>query len=231
MASLYEIVLATSYYGQRCINRWNYQYTGASASIQPSLALAIAFGAIYDDPGGYPADTVMSRIAELVNVQVAFEQIVIFNPYDPTDFFQSPFVPPYIGTIAGTPQSPAEAYGFRTNQVRRDIRRGTKRLVGVSSAQTGDGGSVVVSSGSAAADLAEMMSVNLEYDDEGNTMTFLPTIVGKEYRQVPDSSPARYAYYYYETYAEQSEHFAQGFFWEAYNRTRTQVTRQYGRGQ
>jgi hypothetical protein len=74
------------------------------------------------------------------------------------------------------------------------------------------------------------MGAIITYDDEGNTISFAPAIVGKE-KYTPDPlKPDRYAYRYYPTLAEQMEHVAQGFNWDVYNQVRTQVSRQYGRG-
>jgi len=227
--ALYEVILNIAYNAVQCINRFNYVSSGTPSAVLGSFGLASALGAI-PDGGVYPEDTLISRISELLHEDASFVQITVNNVYDLDDFYQTPFVPGINGVIGGTGMTPANAYGFRTNKVTRAIRRGTKRFVGVSTGQTGDGGAVVVSPGSAMDNLAVQMGATVEYDDEGNTLTFVPAICSKELRNVPDSSPVRQAYYYYETLAEQIAHTATGFFWEPYGFIRTQSTRQYGRG-
>ena len=73
--------------------------------------------------------------------------------------------------------------------------------------------------------------VKCDYDDEGNTLTFTPIVCKKQKYAVPDSDPVRYAYRYFPTEAEQMDEIAEGVTWQAYTQTRSQTSRQYGRGQ
>jgi hypothetical protein len=71
------------------------------------------------------------------------------------------------------------------------------------------------------------MSATLTYDDEGNTLSFQPCVVGREWRE---GNTGKFAYRYYETESEQLENVATSVTWQPYSTVRTQVYRQYGRG-
>lgn len=233
--SLLEVVLTSVYFNQQCINRWNYVGGGTPAAVTPSFGLASAFGAIYDEghiPPEYPPNTLMQRIARMSSNQVTFQQLTVLNVYDPADFYQTPFVPTYTGEATAEGESPAVAYGFRTNVVRRDIARATKRFVGVTEDRVAPGGLLAVGSAAIWDDLSALMSDVLEYDDEGNTLTYAPAVCSK-LKYSPPSPPAKagaVAYKYYSTLALQLEHTATGITWEKYTTTRTQTSRQYGKG-
>lgn len=232
---IYEVALQMTYKGQQCINRWNYSMSGTPAAVTGSFALAFAFGAVYDTvavPPGYPAGTILDALTYTMTDDGVFEQLTALNVYSVTDFYQTPFVPPYAGKATGEGMSPFTSVGYRTNVVRRDISRGTKRTTAVPEAFVGDGGTIDISGGSRAADVASRMTDVLTYDDEGNTLTFTPCVVSKQRYEVEvDGEPTgRFAYRYYPTEAEQLEHIAAGVTWSPYANVRSQVSRQYGRG-
>lgn len=230
-----EVVLEQSYAGQQCINRFNYIATGVPASISMSFALFQALGAQHDGllPGnGYPAAELMNLIAAVQDNGVTFENITVRDVYSVTDFYSSPFVNALVGGISGEGLSPINAVGFITNRVRTDVRRGTKRFVGVNEASVGDQGILTGSMQAACLTLANKMSAVLTVNDEGNTLTFTPAVCGKE-RYEPNPGefvPPRYAYRYYATEAAQMLHVAQGIVWDFYTDVRSQVSRQKGRG-
>lgn len=234
MAELYEVVLETRYQSQVCINRWNYLLNGTPAAVAGSFGLAAAFGGIYDlvaVPPGYPSDTVLSHIMGILNIGVTAVQMTVINVFDPVDFYQVPFVVPYAGQATGEGVSPTVAFGFRSTQVRRDIGRGTKRFVGVGETLSGAGGVITAPALAVLGDIATAMSETIVYDDEGNTLSYQPCIAQKEKyaTSIAPNGGQRYAYKYYDE-AEQFEHLAVGIAWEPYTTTRTQVSRQYGRG-
>lgn len=225
---LYEIDLFGSYYGQETVNRFNYLSTGTPASVLGSFALTSAFGMI-DDAGDFPATGVFQRILNLVAVPwtAVTAQVRAAGDYDVEDFYERPFVPPAPGLSTGDAMSPATAYGFRTNRVRLDIDRGTKRFAGVTEGNVGTGGTLDIGSGTALQLLADAMSDTLTYDDEGSTLTFTPCVVGK---QPYTTESGKTAYRYYSTLVAQLEHIASGVLWQPYATVRTQTSRQYGRG-
>lgn len=232
---LYEVVLTSVYQNQQCINRFNYLMSGVPASVSGSFALASAFGAIYDPlgvPPGYPPATLFRAIREVSNTGVLFEQLTVLDPYDDVDFYQVPFIQAAPGLIAGSLASPALALGYRTNLIRRDVARGTKRFVGIVEEGMGTGGVIEGNLLAAANTLATKLADNLVYDDEGNTLTFAPCIAGKQ-RYDPETGlpdPNGSAYRYYPVEADQLNKLAVGIDWQMYTQVRTQTSRQYGRG-
>lgn len=225
---LYELVMRGTYFGQEVVNRWNYVSTGVPASVLGSFALVSAFGAI-PDLGVYPPDAPFSQIYAALSDQLVLSSLEAraAKDYDVEDFYERPFIPAYDGGVSGAAMSPTAAYGFRTNRVRLDIARGTKRFAGVIEEAVGSGGVLVGSWPANLEAMAEAMSDVLEYDDEGNTVTFTPCVVSKEEYTTPSG---RKAYRYYSTLATQMEHVATGITWQPYSTVRTQVSRQYGRG-
>lgn len=226
---LYELTLFMTYFNQKCINRWNYVRTGTPGSALGSTALLDAFGAL-PVLGVFPSTGTFVAIKNMVSTSVFFDSIMARALYDVEDFFETPFPLPTNGGAAGEPSSPAVAFGFRTNRVRTDIGRGTKRFVGVSETNIENGGVLTTGGLANAAYLATTMTEPIEYDDSGNIQTFTPVVLQKVQYPVPDTDPVRYAYRYYPTLETQMEHAAVGVTWEAYPNVRTQTSRQYGRG-
>lgn len=231
--ALLELTLVSSYFGQECVNRFNYLSGGTPASVSLSYALISAFGAIYEPlaiPPGYPPGTPMAAISEILSTSASFSNILAKDIYSVTDFYDTAFVPAYAGTRTGEGMSPAMATGFSTNRVRSDVRRGQKRFVGVSENVVDAGGefsgAILPTLNACAAALSDV----LEYDDEGNTLTFTPVVCGKMEYVVPGSSPARKAYKYWPDLTQQLDHTAAGVVWSVKPFVRTQTSRQYGRG-
>lgn len=228
-----EVVLEQTYAQQQIINRWNYLASGTPAAVSFSFALIEAMGGIYDGllvPPNYPPDRMLRRICAIQSSSVVSQLISARDVYSVTDFYETPFVEPLNGTIGGDALGPASAWGFRTNRTRLDIRRGTKRFVGVTEALISNLGVPNGTGVTGLQDVAAAMTEVLEYDDEGNTLTFQPIVVSKE-KYLPDPlRPDREAYRYYETEAEQLDHIATSIVWDYYTSTRTQVSRQIGRG-
>lgn len=227
---LYEVTLFQSYYGQSCINRFNYLMTGTPAAVQGSFGLISALGAIPAILDGlFPAGGLWRAIRDQQSDQVTFTATVAKAVYDVEDFYELPYVPAKAGNVSGEALSPVMAYGFRSNRTRTDIRRGTKRFVGVPEANVGGGGVLVGTGASGASFVAGKMTDPITYDDEGSTLTYSPVIVSKEEYTVPSSGNT--AYRYYPTLIEQMEHVAQSILWQPYAQVRSQTSRQYGRGQ
>lgn len=226
---LMEVTLSQLFIGQEIINRWNYLASGTPAAVSFSFALISAMGAI-PDAGVYPPTGIIMRIRNLQDSGVSFEQIAVKDVYSVTDFYTTTFVPSLAGAVSGVSPSPTLAFGFRTNRTRLDVRRGTKRFVGVPAAAFDNDNNFNLTNRDAMDLLAQAMSAVLTYDDEGNTLTFTPVIAGKE-KYSPSGDPSGpFAYRYYPTFSEQSDHLMSSIIWDRYNSPRTQVSRQVGRG-
>lgn len=225
---LFELTMFGHYFGQQIVNRWNYISTGTAAAVLESFALCAAFGAIAVD-GVDPETTLLYKIRLGLVSAFTIDTVVARAAalYDPEDFYERPFTTPLAGIVSGEGLSPASAIGYRTNRVRLDIDRGTKRFPGVPETYTQSGGVITDASFGYYEDVAEAMTANLTYNDEGASLTFAPCIVSKE-PYVTESG--RTAYKYYPTLVEQLEHVATSIIWQPYTTVRTQTSRQYGRG-
>lgn len=221
--ALMEVVLRTEYKNQECINRWNYVASGTPAATNYSFALVHAFGAVESI-----ADSIIDRLFAIMNVDVNFIDIEARDVYSTTDFYTRPFATGVNGENAGsTPAAPFLAFGFRTNRVRTDIRRATKRFVGATEADMTNGGVIEAAMLTLLNGLASEMSSVLTYDDEGNTLSFSPAVAKKEKYTAPSGKDA---YRYYTSEATQLDNLAVGVDWQPYETIRSQGSRQYGRG-
>lgn len=228
-----EVILQQTYVGQECINRWNYLASGTPAAVTLSFALTSALGAVFDTiavPPAYPPDGLMRLIAAAQVPQVVFDFISVRDLYSNTDFYETPFLQPLAGSATGDGMSPALAVGFRTNRTRADIRRGSKRFTGVSENHSGPGGVLAGAGVTTANAIAAKMSEILTYDDEGNTLSFAPIVMGRLKYFPNPADETKPAYRKYPTPEQQLEHIATSIIYDPYPTIRTQTSRQYGRG-
>lgn len=222
----YELVLYLTYFGQRCVNVFNFTMTGTPAAVTGAYGLAYAFGAI-PDGGVWDTSSLFAYIRAITVGDAVFNQVRVKNPYDVTDFYSVPFASGVNGLNSGQAMSPVLAWGVHSNQVRLDIRAGQKRFVGVAEDDVDSGGNVAVAFLPSIEDVAEAMSAPLTYDDEGNTLTYNLVVAKK---QTYTTSEGTEATRYFTTKAAQLENIASGLLWTAMPQVRSQVSRQYGRG-
>lgn len=230
--AIMEVVLTQEFGSQYCINRFNYVSNGTPAAVSLSFALASALGAIYDGsavPPQYPMDGLIATLSRAQATGVIFQTLSVKNVYSDVDFYETGFTPTLTGAKTGETMPPFAAFGFYSSRVRQSVRRGMKRFVGLTEQDAGSGGRLTTAfmdnNGRA---LETALSAVLEYNDEGNVITFSPAICGKESYIVESSG--RKAYRYYSTETEQLDHTALGINWNIYTTVRSQVSRQYGRG-
>jgi hypothetical protein len=230
MAELMELTLNQTYFGQKCVNRWNYVASGTPAAVTLSFALTSIMGFLSTDVN-LLSTTVGGSLQAVQNVDAIFNSVIARAVYIDDDFYDSPFLSGTHGGASGGSGalSPTSAYGFFSSRVKQSIARGYKRFVGISESSSENGGEIVSGALTALEAVAGYMSDTLVYDDEGESLTFIPCIVQKEKYTVVDSG--KDAYRYYADEAEQLVHTAQGILWTPYDQIRTQVSRQYGRGQ
>ena len=179
--------------------------------------------------GSFPVSTLAANIQAVLSDELTFVSILVRALYDdPSDFYDQTFPTGVNGNQGGDDSStPVLAYGFRTNRTRSDIDRGTKRFAGVVDAAVTDGGVVDASVLTALQAIADSMSDTLAYTTGGSSLSFAPIVVQKFMYTTP---PAKKAYRYYETEAEQLEHIMENVTWTPYDRIRSQTSRQYGHG-
>ena len=225
--ALYEVTLRQSYYGQQCINVFSY-ITLPGIGVTPSaLELLELMGFIPEgDPLAFPDGTIADTIWTFQSSEVDFLSAEARELYSVTDFYEAAYSPPIVGNLdTGDDMSPFVSYGFYSARVRTDIRRGFKRFVGVTEGVIDNGG--VIGSGITAAltACAEAMSEELV----GLTAAYSPCVISRE--KIVDEETGQVTYQLYATEAEQEEHVANPLVYTFYDTVRSQVSRQYGRGQ
>lgn len=225
-----ELTLNTTYFNQKCVNRWNYIASGTPAAVTLSFALQSAMGWLAEittlDTG-----TIGGLLQGLSSPGVIFNSSIARAVYIDDDFYDNPFLANTLGTTAsgGDSLAPIDTFGFFSSRVKQSIGRGYKRFPGLMEGDVTSGGLIVSGHLTAEEALADAMGETITYDDEGNTLSFVPCVVQKEKYTVELSG--KDAYRYYADQAVQLEHTAQGINWTPYESVRSQVSRQYGRGQ
>jgi len=225
---LMEVVLNQEYAGQQCINRWNYMSEGTPAAVTHSFALLSALGFI-PTATTLLAGSLGGVLQTLQNSGVTFVQALCRAVYIDDDFFDNPFFAGTVGAAgaAAGRLSPIDAWGFRSSRVKQSIGRGYKRFVGVDDEMISNGGLIGGAAVAQCAAVATEMGVVQTFDDSGNTLSYSPCIVQKEKYTTPSG---KFAYRYYPSEVLQEPHTATGITWSFYPQTRSQTSRQYGRG-
>lgn len=227
--AILELVVTGKYYDQLSINRYHYVASGTPAAVSLSFALCYATGYLASrlTAGIFSSGTVAKYNQANVSNSVSWQAAYARNLYSVTDFYEAPFPSPPVGELTGDSMSPTQALGFYSSRVRTDVRRGYKRFVGVTEAFATGGGVISGTPLAALAAWADVLSETLTYDDEGNTITFTPAVLGLDKYTTPAGNPA---YRPYPTESSQLSHTAQGIAYAPYTTVRTQNSRQYSRG-
>lgn len=225
---LYEVVLDARYNGQQVINRWNYLGSGTPSAVTPSFALLSAMGFLAITTT-FDTDTVAGKCQLLQNPQITYIQATARAVFIDDDFYGNGFLSGTIGVnpAGGNPLYGQATFPFRSNRVKQSIGRGYKRFAGVSEAMINDYSAFTATQLLNMEALADAMGETLTYDDEGNTLTFIPCVVQKEKYT---TTSGKTAYKYYGTELLQAAHIAQGIDWEVYTDMGTQNSRKVGRG-
>lgn len=227
--AILEAVISQQYQGQQVINRYYYVSSGTPAAVSLSFALLSAMGYLSSGivSGNFPLGTLARAIQGVQHNSLSYVSAAARNVYSDTDFYENPYPGTVVGIQPGTATSPVLAYGYQSNRVRQSIRRGSKRYAGVTEEVLTQGGAYEAASLGSLEDIAAELSATLTYDDEGNTLTFVPAVVSLKPPSTPPITPS---YTFWPTEAEQLNRTATGVLFALQPRVRTQVTRQYGRG-
>lgn len=222
IAVIYEITLNQSYFGQRCVNRWNYITPSTGGGVESAVQLANLFGA--DNASAIPvASTILAGLRAIQAGGVGTDSVFVRAVYDTTDFYEVLYPTPYMGTATGEGQSPVLSYAARTSREDLAIRRGYKRFVGVTEGTIGPGGVLTAPTLTALDTVCTRMEEILSV----GASDFIPAILKKEAYTTPSG---RTAYRYFDTEDEQRANLYTIGNWSGYTTVRTQISRQYGRG-
>jgi hypothetical protein len=227
--AIMELTVNQQYQNQLVINRFHFIANGTPASVNYSFALLSASGFLATNIASsvFPVPSIARQVQDVVSNSLTFLSAYARDLYSDTDFYESPYPAGITGQYAGTPASPALSYALTSNRVRSDIRRGQKRLSGVSEDAMVSGGVLDGGFMTSLGYVANEMSAVLTFDDEGNTLSFSPAVLSFEEYTTPSG---RKAYRKYATAAAQLSHAAVGVLWQEQPTVRTQTSRQYGRG-
>lgn len=225
MAFMYQVTVRGVYFAQRIINVFSYLSGGAGSPTPSAFDLLKAMGFVLEgDPPIFVPGSLAAGFRRLTSEHYSFTEVEARNLYSVTDFYSLAYNPAVPGLSSGSDLSPAVAYGFFSNRVRLDIKRGFKRIVGVEAEACGDGGVIVAPYVGFANTLATQMSAILDGDLGA---TYAPSVFQFEKYTTPSGKSA---YRPYEDEAVGLTHVAAGVTFSPYLETRTQVSRQYGRG-
>jgi hypothetical protein len=227
--AILELVVTQEYYGQLVVNRYHYIGSGTPAAVSMSFGLIAAtkYLAASIAGGVFPTPSVARQIQDIQVNTLHYISAYARDLYSVSDFYETPYPSGVNGTQTGAPASPTLAYAVTSNRVRTDVRRGQKRFAGVKEEFMDAGGVLSADALINLGYIANEMSATLTYDDEGNTLTYTPCILGFDEYETPSGKTA---YRKFATASEQLEHAAIGIDWQPVGTVRTQVSRQYGRG-
>lgn len=229
--AIHRVTVNALYREQSIVNRWYYISEGTPAAVSRSFGLYSAFGRFETTPTArFPPGTVLAPIAAFQTDLLRYVNILVENLYDPADFYDTPYPVSATGEVDSTTiedLGPLVALGFRTSRVTRAIRRGQKRISGMTQDGFTGGGFATAGAATNIENIRQAMTNVLTYVDEGNTLTYTPAILSFKSYTTPAGNTA---YEKWPTEAEQLSNSATGFIWEPYQTLRSQNSRQYGRG-
>jgi len=219
VSGIYEIVARQTYDGKDCINVFEFATVNPLAAPN-ALELLTLLGFIPSGtPSEYPADTFFAAWRAAVSSGVTFVEFEARELYSLTDFYVAPALPGTTGDIVGGGyMSSFNALGLFSNRVRTDIRRGTKRLVGMSEGMVSNFGLLESAELVLLTAVADALSVAFD----GAAATYRSCVISRERLVQPDGSVK---YDLYETRDEQLEHLAIPVSWFPYPEVRTQNSR------
>lgn len=227
--AVFEVVLSASYLAQLVVNRWNYVSSGDIVGASKSFGLLSAMGWLLPGygPTQFEEGTIAAQVQNSVNGSYQFRSVYVRNLYDPTDFIEYAYVLGVGGLAGGVAVAPFIAYGLMSTRVRTDIKRGQKRLAGVSEEAMAVGGAITGTVLSQLTFLATLMGETLSYDVGGSSVDYAPAVLSLEEYTTPGG---KRAYRAWPTEAQQLAHAAVGVAWSVKDTVRSQVSRQYGSG-
>lgn len=234
MAQAYEVTLVGTLVSEQTINRLGFVTNIDDVGSTSASALLQALGYQPAIPASPWAASVFDAYLNAQTTAFQLDEISVRNIYSVTDFLTQPVTGSgwagKIALAAGDRVPTFVASKLRTNRVRTDVRRGTLALTGGTEEQmegTDEWNAAYIALLQLVADA---LNTPPEFSGGGTTTMYRPSVFGKERYAVPDSSPVRYAYRYYSTFADQIVHTAQNVTWSPVAAVSSQVSRKIGRG-
>lgn len=226
---LYEATLEQRYFGQQCINRWNFQSPTPPSGSSGAFLCAVAMGAVAGDTApAFDPGLILGKLQQLQVIQAVYVQLVIKMLYSVTDFYTYAFPSGTTGAGGGEGLSPVMALGYTSDRTRADIRRSQKRFTGLAESVVDAGGTLTSAFATSAQVLGTIMGNPSVALVDGVATIFSPVVLGREKYHPPGKTT--WAYRYWPTEAEQLTHVAPINDFTVKQSARSQTSRQYGRG-
>lgn len=182
--ALYEVVVYGNISGQLTVNRFHYRSDESPDQHTGAEGLAEALGLSIDQVPPVTS-TLIGQWATLVSSAFAFTEFIVRDMYSNVNFFAAPFAPPLSGSTSSDVEAPFVSYGFSSNRVRSDIRRGQKRFAGVTENAVNAAGVITTAQLGELETLASRMDEIVAWTEGEETIAFTPVILGLE-RHEPD---------------------------------------------
>lgn len=217
--ALYETTIRQTFGGQDCLAVLHHYASDALGESPSAFELLSLLGGVpVGTPLLWPEDTFMFELQQMQHEGAETNEIQVSNLYDAFDFYLAGYSPAIAGNQTGTAESPFVAFALRSTRVRTDIRRGSKRFVGVNESAAGELGVLESTYQTYLTAVADALSAPLV----GSSATYQTAVLHYEMYTAP---PAKPAYRPYSTEVAQVANSAVGVVWNIVNHVTTQNSR------
>ncbi len=233
MPKLYQVILKGSYQNQLIINAPTFITNNETPATASAVGLARALGHPNTVPTAPQPNTFLDAYLAAQTTIFQLEEILVRNLYDVHDFYTAALSGTgWKGDIAVTTNGAVSfmASKLQTNRVRQDIGRGSMALTPMTEENYAADGSLIGGTLALLQTVCDRLNEPPSFTEGADATDFIPCVISKEKRPVPNSNPVREAYYYYTDPAVQLEHVAVGVTWMVKDRVTSQVTRKIGKG-
>lgn len=228
MGQLLEMKIEYTWLAQRMMNTFQWAEITPEPLDGVAFALATAFGMI-PVAGAYTAATPFAKMRQFMSNTVTFNRFTIRTLYSVTDFYEAPYLPGTVGLSGNVTDdaAPFQAYGIRSNRVRTDVRPGSKRFAGVKEGNLTAGGLLDGTIKGVLQTFCDSINVPINATVGGQPYSFSSAILPKQTEEDNAGNPGEF----WPSYSAQLAKSAIGLTWSPVDQVRSQVSRQYGRGQ
>jgi len=236
---LYEVIVTGTIQGDQAIWRSNWERTTDPVGGNLfAYRLLQAIGFDEADTTAPQPDSLLEYFQACATGQAVITSLFSRNLYDDLDFSEIPLGAGWIGLQSGGAYAPPFVNAqWRSNRTNLAVRRGHVSTWGIQEANIDDSSNVIGSDLTGPMDeFAGAMSIEQTHTIVSQLYGFRSCVLSKERYMVagtgtdPITNPARWAYKYYDTEAEQLEHAALDLTWERMLPVSSRMSRKKGRG-
>jgi len=236
---LYEVTVTGVLNSQQTIWRSQWEQTSIPpGGSLPAYRLLQAMGFDEADDTTPITGSIFKLFQTCATGQAAITSLFSRNIFDPLDFFEIPLPLAWVGAQAGGNYMPTFVNAqWRSSRTNLEVRRGHFSTWGIQEENVTDSNIITGSDLLTPMDsLASVMSDTITHTIGIQNFSYRSCILSKERYMVagsgtdPITNPARWAYKYYDTEAEQLEHAALNLTWSRMNPVSSRNSRKIGRG-